>query len=114
MARRVIDLLNNHEGRTFFFAFGTGHFIGEGSVVDILRSAGFNVKRLSPSSVVRTNNSKATDNHDLVNQDTARTTSLLGHCRCDYFATFAWVVCIAGCVFGSWNKNIVNAFQPLT
>lgn len=43
MARRVSALLQRNPGQTFFFAFGAGHFLGNHSVLDILRQEGYEV-----------------------------------------------------------------------
>jgi len=49
MAARVIDLLLNNRGKSYFFAFGAAHFLGNnGTILDIVRSAGFKIKHLSP------------------------------------------------------------------
>lgn len=48
MAARVIDLLVNQPD-SYFFAFGAGHFVGEESILDFVRSAGFVVDRLGPA-----------------------------------------------------------------
>lgn len=48
MAARVIDLLVNHKGHSYFFAFGAGHFIGDDTVLDLVRSAGFSIKHILP------------------------------------------------------------------
>ncbi|AWP11034.1 putative metalloprotease TIKI2-like [Scophthalmus maximus] len=43
MARRVAALLQRNPNQTFFFAFGAGHFLGNHSVLDILRQQGFEI-----------------------------------------------------------------------
>ena len=48
MAERVINLLVNQPKASFFFAFGAEHFVGENTVLDIVRSAGFKIKHISP------------------------------------------------------------------
>lgn len=48
MAKRVIELLNKYPERNFFFAFGAGHFIGNHSIIDIMRREGFTVDHLGP------------------------------------------------------------------
>jgi len=46
MAARSAKLMREHPETKHFFAFGTFHFIGEQSVVDLLRADGFTVTRL--------------------------------------------------------------------
>ena len=46
MAKRIINLLINEPKTSFFFAFGTAHFICGESVVDIMRQTGFHVNRI--------------------------------------------------------------------
>ncbi|XP_019752024.1 metalloprotease TIKI2-like [Hippocampus comes] len=41
MARRVSALLQRNPNQTYFFAFGAGHFLGNHSVLDILRQDGY-------------------------------------------------------------------------
>ncbi|XP_032822136.1 metalloprotease TIKI2 [Petromyzon marinus] len=48
MARRVHSLLVRHPDRSFFFAFGAGHFLGNGSVIDVLRQQGFRIHHVPP------------------------------------------------------------------
>ncbi len=48
MASRVIDLLVQHPGTPFFFAFGAAHFVGDETVLDLVRSAGFTITRIGP------------------------------------------------------------------
>ena len=45
MAARIIDLLRESPD-SYFFAFGTLHFIGKDNIPDILRSAGFEVEQV--------------------------------------------------------------------
>ena len=44
MAGRVIELLLNNPGSSFFFAFGAGHFVGDNTILDVVRKAGFVVE----------------------------------------------------------------------
>ncbi|XP_018113885.1 metalloprotease TIKI2 [Xenopus laevis] len=44
MARRVISLLKENNDRSFFFAFGAGHFLGNNTVIDVLRQNGYEVE----------------------------------------------------------------------
>ncbi|XP_071011721.1 metalloprotease TIKI2 [Oncorhynchus clarkii lewisi] len=43
MARRISALIQRNPSQTFFFAFGAGHFLGNHSVLDILRQEGYEV-----------------------------------------------------------------------
>ncbi|XP_072245732.1 metalloprotease TIKI2 isoform X1 [Leuresthes tenuis] len=43
MARRVSALLQRNPNQTYFFAFGAGHFLGNHSVLDILRREGYEI-----------------------------------------------------------------------
>ncbi|KAL9950205.1 hypothetical protein ACROYT_G042676 [Oculina patagonica] len=48
MAKRVIELLNKYPERNFFFAFGAGHFLGNHSIIDIMRREGFALHHMKP------------------------------------------------------------------
>ena len=39
-------LISNHPGQSFFFAFGAGHFVGEQTILDVVRKAGFKVDQV--------------------------------------------------------------------
>jgi len=43
MSRRVIELLLNNDDQSFFFVFGAGHFVGNNSVIHLVRKAGYQV-----------------------------------------------------------------------
>ncbi|KAM5194695.1 metalloprotease TIKI1 [Mantella aurantiaca] len=43
MGRRVKDLLEQFPEKSFFFAFGAGHFMGNNTVIDVLRRYGYDV-----------------------------------------------------------------------
>ena len=47
MAGRVIEILRSDPGSSHFFAFGVGHFLGQQSVVTLVREAGFQVDRVA-------------------------------------------------------------------
>ena len=38
------ELLLNNPGSSFFFAFGAGHFVGDNTIIDVVRRAGFRVE----------------------------------------------------------------------
>ncbi|XP_015217173.1 metalloprotease TIKI1 [Lepisosteus oculatus] len=44
MGKRVRALLEEHPHKSFFFAFGAGHFLGNNTVIDVLRSQGYEVE----------------------------------------------------------------------
>ncbi|XP_061220967.1 metalloprotease TIKI1 isoform X2 [Neopsephotus bourkii] len=44
MGRRVKDLLEGYPDKSFFFAFGAGHFMGNNTVIDVLRREGYEVE----------------------------------------------------------------------
>jgi len=48
MGARVIELLLNNPGTSYFFAFGAGHFVGENTILDVVRNSGFNVEHVGP------------------------------------------------------------------
>ena len=38
-------------GQSFFFAFGAGHFVGEHTILDVVRKAGFRVDQVAMRTV---------------------------------------------------------------
>lgn len=44
MAKRVMALLRENRDKSFFFAFGAGHFLGNHTVIDVLKRGGFEVE----------------------------------------------------------------------
>jgi hypothetical protein len=46
MASRVIEQIKSNPETSLFFAFGAAHFLGENSVVELLRSHGLEVRRV--------------------------------------------------------------------
>ena len=44
MARQIIELLESDEKSTSFVLVGAGHYAPEGSVVDIIKKAGYTVE----------------------------------------------------------------------
>ncbi|XP_052556886.1 metalloprotease TIKI1 isoform X1 [Tympanuchus pallidicinctus] len=44
MGRRVKELLEEYPDKSFFFAFGAGHFMGNNTVIDVLRREGYDVE----------------------------------------------------------------------
>ncbi|XP_069482463.1 metalloprotease TIKI1-like isoform X2 [Ambystoma mexicanum] len=43
MGNRVMKLLEDHPEKSFFFAFGAGHFMGNNTVIDVLKRYGYKV-----------------------------------------------------------------------
>ncbi|KAL4236379.1 Metalloprotease TIKI1 [Mactra antiquata] len=48
MADRVAKLLTENPQQTFFFAFGAGHFLGNNTVIDLLREMNFDIEHVHP------------------------------------------------------------------
>lgn len=46
MGRRVKALLEEQPDKSFFFAFGAGHFLGNNTVIDVLRQQGYQVEHI--------------------------------------------------------------------
>ncbi|XP_034630423.1 metalloprotease TIKI1 isoform X2 [Trachemys scripta elegans] len=44
MGKRVKDLLEEYPDKSFFFAFGAGHFMGNNTVIDVLGKEGYEVE----------------------------------------------------------------------
>ena len=44
LTRDISELLLNNPGSSFFFAFGAGHFVGDNTIIDVVRKAGFVVE----------------------------------------------------------------------
>ncbi|KAM3841617.1 metalloprotease TIKI2 [Vipera latastei] len=61
MGKRVMALLRENTDKSFFFAFGAGHFLGNNTVIDVLRQAGFEVEHIPAGQPVE--NSKASRYH---------------------------------------------------
>jgi len=62
MAERVIDLLLKQPKTSFFFAFGAGHFVGENTVLDIIRKAGLKIKHIAPDDKIQIYNPASSRN----------------------------------------------------
>ncbi|XP_041356941.1 metalloprotease TIKI1-like [Gigantopelta aegis] len=52
MAERAVHLLKTNPKKTFFFAFGAGHFLGNNSLIDRLVEAGFDVSHTAPDAEI--------------------------------------------------------------
>ena len=97
MAQRVNDLIYNEPDVSFFFAFGVGHFIGNQSVIDLLRNKGLKVHRISPEMEIPIET--YTKKSDELNSTSGTTSSHGERCRCDQLKLFPWIVCIMDCLF---------------
>uniref|UniRef100_UPI0016591A1E metalloprotease TIKI2 n=1 Tax=Halichoerus grypus TaxID=9711 RepID=UPI0016591A1E len=53
MGKRVMALLQENEDKICFFAFGAGHFLGNNTVIDVLRQAGLEVLHTPAGQTVR-------------------------------------------------------------
>ena len=99
MGKRVTNLVRNNPETSFFFAFGVGHFIGENSVVDILRQTGMKIERVSPFTKILNQQQfirpKATQETISV-----RTSYPEENCSCDQLQSFNWLVCAVRCALG--------------
>ena len=62
MAVRVMNLLKENPDKTFFFAFGAFHFIGNNTVLDHLQSAGYKITQIGPNDKLMQIKSKSKDN----------------------------------------------------
>ncbi|XP_069156182.1 metalloprotease TIKI2-like [Procambarus clarkii] len=53
MGRRVVEILTANPDHSFFFAFGAGHFLGNHTVLDVVRSAGLVVQHVAPETRIK-------------------------------------------------------------
>ncbi|XP_050185115.1 metalloprotease TIKI1 [Myiozetetes cayanensis] len=60
MGRRVKDLLEEHPEKSFFFAFGAGHFMGNNTVIDVLRREGYEVEHTPAGQAINNRKSPKT------------------------------------------------------
>ncbi|XP_071658294.1 metalloprotease TIKI1 isoform X4 [Patagioenas fasciata] len=58
MGRRVKDLLEEYPDKTFFFAFGAGHFMGKNTVIDVLRKEGYEVEHTPAGQAINKNHTQ--------------------------------------------------------
>ncbi|XP_064901585.1 metalloprotease TIKI1 isoform X4 [Columba livia] len=58
MGRRVKDLLEEYPDKTFFFAFGAGHFMGNNTVIDVLRREGYKVEHTPAGQAINKNHTQ--------------------------------------------------------
>ncbi|XP_063781406.1 metalloprotease TIKI1 [Pseudophryne corroboree] len=60
MGERVKDLLQQFPEKSFFFAFGAGHFMGNNTVIDVLRRDGYEVYHTPAGRSIMSGKSKKT------------------------------------------------------
>ncbi|XP_014670320.1 PREDICTED: metalloprotease TIKI1-like [Priapulus caudatus] len=53
MAQRVDHLLQKYPDKSFFFAFGAGHFLGNQTVIDIMRATGYDVEHTTAAKKIK-------------------------------------------------------------
>ena len=94
MAKRIVKLIQENPDTSFFFAFGVGHFIGQGSVVDLLRQQNFRVDRVSPDTSIP---SSVSTNLESNSTNISRSST---NCDCGNHDPFPWFICVVKCVFG--------------
>lgn len=65
MGKRVKALLEEHPDKSFFFAFGAGHFLGNNTVIDVLRREGYEVEHTPAGQPInRRSSSRHSDSED--------------------------------------------------
>ncbi|XP_033637001.1 metalloprotease TIKI1-like [Asterias rubens] len=60
MASRVKEILDLYPDKSFFFAFGAGHFLGNNTVLDRLRDDGFEIENVPAYEEIRLKHSEMT------------------------------------------------------
>ncbi|XP_045139080.1 metalloprotease TIKI1-like isoform X2 [Portunus trituberculatus] len=53
MGHRVVEILRANPDQSFFFAFGAGHFLGNHTVLDVVRAAGLAVQHVGPETRIK-------------------------------------------------------------
>ncbi|KAM8829158.1 metalloprotease TIKI1 isoform 2-T2 [Spinachia spinachia] len=64
MGMRVKTLLEENPDKSFFFAFGAGHFLGNNTVIEVLRRQGYNVEHTPAGKPVNRRLSSGPDSSD--------------------------------------------------
>ncbi|KAK1896317.1 Metalloprotease TIKI2, partial [Dissostichus eleginoides] len=75
MARRVSALLQRNPNQTFFFAFGAGHFLGNHSVLELLRQEGYEIVHVHPDHPEPDTGSKPAEDSEDTDPSTSSTDS---------------------------------------
>lgn len=63
MGKRVKALLEEHPDKSFFFAFGAGHFLGNNTVIDVLRRQGYEVEHTPAGQPIKRPSSPDAEDH---------------------------------------------------
>lgn len=63
MGKRVKALLEEHPDKSFFFAFGAGHFLGNNTVIDVLRRHGYEVAHTPAGQPIKRPTSPDSEDH---------------------------------------------------
>ncbi|XP_068250636.1 metalloprotease TIKI2-like [Palaemon carinicauda] len=53
MGQRVVEILKANPDQSFFFAFGAGHFLGNHTVLDVVRASGLTVHHVAPDTRIK-------------------------------------------------------------
>ncbi|XP_019937102.1 metalloprotease TIKI1 [Paralichthys olivaceus] len=64
MGKRVKALLEEHPDKSFFFAFGAGHFLGNNTVIDVLRRQGYEVEHTPAGQPINRRSSSRPESED--------------------------------------------------
>ena len=94
MAERILHLIRNNTETSFFFAFGVGHFIGENSVVDLLRQKDIRVDRVPPNELIHRSVSFFDSWKKFISGAKATPED---NCGCDQYRLFTWFSCAVRC-----------------
>ncbi|KAJ8007471.1 hypothetical protein DPEC_G00117850 [Dallia pectoralis] len=65
MGKRVKALMQEHPDKSFFFAFGAGHFLGNNTVIDVLRGQGYEVEHTPAGQPINRKPSPDQEGHSL-------------------------------------------------
>ncbi|XP_057675431.1 metalloprotease TIKI1 [Corythoichthys intestinalis] len=74
MGKRVKALLEEYTDKSFFFAFGAGHFLGNNTVIDVLRRQGYEVEHTPAGQPI---NRRSSSRSDMTEMDDRNEGSLL-------------------------------------
>jgi len=66
--KRVLKIMDDNKNKQIVFVFGVGHFLGEGSIVELIQSSGFNISRQPAEYRVNLSKSRRTSNKIHKNQ----------------------------------------------
>ena len=91
MTERIKNLIINNLQTSYFFAFGVGHFIGNNSIVDMLKQSNVIVEQIPPDIEI---------GNDLQNTTPKSESQEEQDCSCDGYEAFEWFICVVHCAFG--------------